>query len=411
MQEAEQALARFMPQVKELLGKNLSLERIEPLMAALGHPEKKLRIIHVAGTSGKTSTTYYISSLLIQAGLRVGTTVSPHVDSVTERSQVDLQPLDEATFCYELGLFLDLISSLTPQPTYYELLIAFVYWYFAKIQVDYAVIETGLGGLHDATNVATNPDKLCVITDIGLDHTHILGDTVPEIAGQKAGIIHPGNAALIYAQAPEVMAVFKRVCDEQHATLMLVEERHTVSDLPQFQRRNFHLAEAAYNQLASRDGLPKLTVGQLDAAAHVHIPGRMEYVKLAGKSIVMDGAHNPQKMQALVSSFQERYPGKKIAVLVSAKQNKDTAAMLATLRPICRKLIITSFAGLQDIGHQSEAVEVLADRARNVGFLEVAVIPNSHEAFAELMKGIDDLVLITGSIYLLSKIRSEERLA
>ncbi len=193
IQEAEAALLPYVPLVAELTGKDTTLDRIVPLMKLLGDPQDKLKIIHLAGTSGKTSTAYYMSALLQATGKKVGLTVSPHIDTIAERVQIDGLPLPETEFCRELGIFLDIVEFAEAPPSYFELLYAFALWVFERQQVDYAVVETGMGGLYDATNVASRPDKVCVITDIGFDHTHILGKTLPEIAAQKVGIVHDHN--------------------------------------------------------------------------------------------------------------------------------------------------------------------------------------------------------------------------
>jgi dihydrofolate synthase/folylpolyglutamate synthase len=249
--EAEKVLAQYIPLSRKVTGKDITLARMGPLMNLLGNPQHKLTIIHIAGTSGKTSTTYYISALLIASGKKVGTTISPYIDTITERFQINLSPLEESEFALYLSTFLDIIDKAQLKPTYFELLIAFAYWYFVQVGVDYAVIETGLGGLQDSTNIADNPNKICVITDIGYDHMEILGHTIQEIAKQKAGIIHPHNVALMYHQSDAVIGEFQDWCGNVGAELHFhnqeeLEERFiaptVLGGLPLFQRRNFLLA-------------------------------------------------------------------------------------------------------------------------------------------------------------------------
>ncbi|MCA9326649.1 hypothetical protein KC976_03555, partial [Candidatus Saccharibacteria bacterium] len=169
-----------------------TLDNMCALMDHIGSPQEKIRVVHVAGTSGKTSTSYYAAALLRAAGLQVGLSVSPHVDQINERLQINGQPLSEAEFCQVLTEFLNAIKDAPVKPSYFELLTAMAFWEYARRGVDAAVMEVGLGGLLDATNVISRRDKICLITDIGLDHTEILGDTLVEIAQQKAGIIQPG---------------------------------------------------------------------------------------------------------------------------------------------------------------------------------------------------------------------------
>lgn len=414
MKDVEAELAKYVPQVRELLGKDLTLARMQPLLACLGNPERKLKIIHIAGTSGKTSTAYYMAALLRAAGLQVGMTVSPHLDSVTERVQINLEPLPDNVFCQALGDFIDLIAEVEPRPTYFELLIAFVYWYFAKVGVDYAVIETGLGGTFDATNVAGNSDKICVITDIGLDHMRVLGNTLTEIAGQKAGIIHANNHVFMHQQSLALMQVFEQKAKEENAMLNVLSINQTISRevpvsafaaLPKYQQRNWSLAKNTYDYLAIRDSLPELSEQQLTQSMAVAVPGRMEIQDIGGKTVIMDGAHNEQKMQAFVSSFQALYPTKKADVLLALKEGKEYKSVLPLLLPITNRLVITSFKTAQDLPIVAINPQVLADAATGLGFTNVEIESDYEKAFQVLLGTPGEIAIITGSFYLLSSLR------
>jgi dihydrofolate synthase/folylpolyglutamate synthase len=164
--EASKLLAKFIPPDRPT---SYTLDRMEQLMDYLGNPQNRLSVIHIAGTSGKTSTSYYIAALLHATGKTVGLSVSPHIDTIAERAQIDLRPLEESDYCEQLGIFLELIEKSGIQPSYFEVLVAFMYWLFDRRGVDYAVVEVGLGGLLDGTNVVDRSDKVCVITDIGFD--------------------------------------------------------------------------------------------------------------------------------------------------------------------------------------------------------------------------------------------------
>ncbi len=412
--EAEQALAAYIPMVKAMTGRDITLERVQPLMAHLGNPQERLRIIHVAGTSGKTSTAYYLASLLQQAGKTAGLTVSPHIDTVAERIQVNLQPLAEEVFCRELGEFLDLIQNFEPEPSYFELLMALAYWYFAKIQVDYAVIETGFGGLHDASNIAQNPDKICVLTDIGYDHMHILGHTLEEIAAQKAGIMHAGNHAFTYRQADAVLSVFQKRADEVGATLEIVDEATErtnldstakLADLPLYQQHNWLLAHHVYDSLAQRDGLSSLTVEQLNKSLETVVPGRMDIQQVGAKTLIMDGAHNGQKMEAFVESFQAQFPDQKAVVALCLKEGKEFQAVLPALQPITDQLILTTFKTSQDLPSKPIDPAVLADEARKLGYERVLIEPDYANAYQMLVEQAAPLGIVTGSFYLVATFR------
>lgn len=411
LKQAEDALARYIPLAKEITGKDLTLERMAPLMNALDNPHRKLKIIHIAGTSGKTSTSYYTAALLHAAGKRVGLTVSPHVDSVAERIQLDMNPLDDSTFASVIDEVIKRITAAGVEPTYFELLVAAAYWYFAEAGVDYAVIETGLGGLQDATNIANNHDKICVITDIGMDHMHVLGHTVTEIARQKAGIIHPENLVLMYRQDDEITKVFQDRADEVGAELRLYDE-HTLAaatkppeDLPLYQARNWLLAVQVYEALHARGSLPEQSREALLQASEIVIPGRMEERAYDGTQIIMDGAHNEQKTEALVRSLMRKLPDERMPVLLSLKQGKEFAAVLPLLKPITSQLVITEFKGGQDLPAEAIDSSELAVAAKRFGFTDVLVVPEVSEAFDQITSQSPKRVLVTGSFYLLGQLR------
>jgi len=301
MRDAETALKPYLEVATIGMLEGLTVKRTEKLMAHLGNPEANLKVVHIAGTSGKTSTTYYIAALLAAAGQKVGHTVSPHVDSLTERVQINGQPISEPQFCAYMGDFLDLIQDIEDMPSWYELMIGFALWVFAQEKVDYAVLETGLGGLHDSTNVATRPDKVCVITDIALDHQQILGDTVAQIAAQKAGIIHPYNAVLMYMQSVAIMQVVRFKTSQTIEAELYVQDQTTLAriyggnfpiELAQYQQRNWLLAYATYRFIVNRDGIPLIDDELLTQTQVIVIPARMEVRQVGNAKVIMDGAHN-----------------------------------------------------------------------------------------------------------------------
>jgi dihydrofolate synthase/folylpolyglutamate synthase len=417
IQEAEAALHAYVPRMKRLTPKDTMLDRIQPLMDMLGNPQNELKIVHIAGTSGKTSTAYYMAALLEAAGQRVGLTVSPHVDSITERVQINGQPISEADFCSELGVFLEIVEKAEKKPSYFELLYAFTIWVLTRQKVDYAVIETGVGGLHDATNVATRADKVCVITDISLDHTHLLGNTLTAIATQKIGIVHDGNHVFMYQQDDEIMAVVRHWIGHHQAPLHIVDERGGQNpeagfgDMPQYQQRNWMLAYNVYEYLRLRDNLQYLTSQVLTKTRQIRIPGRMDIKQINGKTIIMDGAHNVQKMAAFIDSFRKLYPDTKPAILLALKTGKEYQEVVPLLAPFADRIIVTTFDTSQDLPVKSIDPEILVKALNDAGMTKAESINDHQAAFQALIALPDKVCVITGSFYLLSQIRNNKHLA
>ena len=417
LREAEAALAKYVPLSPHLRRKDTTMERIVPLMELLGNPQDRLRIIHIAGTSGKTSTSYYMAALLSATGQKVGLATSPHIDSITERIQLNGRPVSEVLFCSELDAFLELVDGARPQPSYFELLYAFTLWVLDRQQVFYAVVETGVGGLHDATNIATRADKVCVITDIGFDHTALLGKTLPAITSQKVGIVHEGNNLFMYRQAGEIMAVVEQWTERHqaplHVTTEAAERRSYGGDLDamtEYQQRNWLLARYVYNYLKKRDSLQSLTRQALQTTQGITIPARMDIKRIGGKTLVMDGAHNGQKMTAFVNSFRRLYPGVKPAILVGVKEDKDYDELVPLLTPLASRIITTTFRTTQDLPVISMAAEPLARAFRTGGAVAVEAIPDQRAALRALLDGPEEFCVITGSFYLLAQIRNNEHL-
>lgn len=401
--EAEKALEQFIGTTST--GRRYSLDRMRSLMKALDNPQNKLKIIHVAGTSGKTSTAYYCAALLHAAGHTVGLTVSPHIDKVSERAQINLAPLEDVVYCRELSEFLALVKKTGLTPTYFEVLVAFAFWQFHKQNVEYAVVEVGLGGLLDSTNVITRPDKVCVITDIGLDHVEILGNTLGEIAAQKAGIIHSGNTVFMYKQAPEILHAVEATCSAVGAKPIFLStikpaSQH-VARLPLFQQRNLSLALKATQYLLGKP----LTIPQINSAADVLIPARAEYIKYLNKTLIIDGSHNPQKLSALIETLGTITQPP--ILLVSFGENKEASLEenLKILHKISDAIIVTRFSLGEATPRKAVDPAILQRIAQKVGFTDITVEPDPVKALSFLMKRRELLGVVTGSFYLLNHIR------
>lgn len=404
LDQAMQTLLAYSPQ--DMKG-SYSLGRITQLLVLLDNPQEQFKSIHIAGTSGKTSTAYFIRGILQAKGQRTGLTVSPHVTAINERVQIDGAPLESQKFLSYLNEFFVIIEKIDLHPTYFELLIAFAYWVFAKEKVDYAVIETGLGGLLDATNTINRPDKVCVITDIGLDHTEILGNTTTKIAAQKAGIIQAKNHVIIQKQDDDVLDVIKAEAKQKKASVKLIDFTLTPSVLPEFQRRNFSLALAAFEYIKKRDYLDDLMPSELDKVAHETPPGRWEIYRWNDKTIILDGAHNPQKMEMLYQTYRLQHdePAAVLANIVEAPSDKIFST-LAILQPITSHLIIPSFYAGQDLkSRKSVASSEIASIAQKAGFKSTEQQSEIEKAIQSLLNRPEKVLVVTGSLYLVSLVR------
>jgi len=406
--EAEKALEPFLP---ARLGRPAyTTEYIARFLEHIGNPQDKSRAIHIAGTSGKTSTAYYAAALLTAAGKRVGLLTSPHIERINERVQIDMVPLEEAVFCKRLAEFLKLVEKSGIVLSHAELLYSFAFWGFAKQEVDFIVVEVGMGGRLDATNVMHRPDKVCVITDIGLDHVTTLGPGIKEVAAHKAGIIQAHNAVFCYRQSEEVLSVLRQAAADKRAALHILDDKQgggnqysdeaTTVHLPLFQKRNFRLALKAVEALGIH-----FDSTQIKKASETYIPGRMEQFSYHGKNIILDGAHNVQKLQMLRKSLTIAEVARPIAALAAFTdtRSRDIQSMLAELWPIISHLIITT---LPDSGGRSgRSPEEIAKACQALGIKSYTVIDDTKDSVQALLGRPEPTLLITGSIYLLRSIR------
>lgn len=408
--QAKEALKPYWPAHFEM--HRHSLDHIREFMTYLGNPQDKLKAIHVAGTSGKTSTAYYAAALLQAAGKKVGLTISPHVEELNDRVQIDLTPLPEKEFCTSLGEYLDIVEDSGIKLTYFEVLYTFAFWVFVKKNLDYVVVEVGVGGLLDSTNVINREDKICVITDIGLDHLNILGHTLSEIAAHKAGIIQLGNSVFCYRQNHVVMEEILKVAKQKQADLHILDEEVEATQfdfLPRFQQRNLGLAKAAVDWTLERNHLPGLSNQAVKEAAHISIPGRMETVKHGSKTIIIDAAHNSQKIMALRESLHDLYKGQESAALVSLLAGRDYRLEDAAkeMAKLADHLIVTSFSGPEDGPHHSVEPGALAAACRRFGAQNVIVVDDPVAGLQALLNRPEPLLVVAGSFYLLNHVRPQ----
>lgn len=387
-----------------------NLSRMEPLMSHLGNPQNQIKAVHIAGTSGKTSTAYYVAEMLRLSGSKVGLTVSPHIDQVNERIQINTVPLEESRYCAYFNDFMGIVQSADLQPTYFELLVAFAFWVFVRESVDYAVVEVGAGGLLDSTNVMQRPDKVCIITDIGMDHTQLLGRTIPAITAHKAGIIRPHNVVFMYDQGDEVMEVVREAASSQQAELhevWTVANKELPKQLALFQRRNWYLALQAVQYVLGRDGRRPLRDESLAKSVELRVPGRMELFHIDGRPLILDGAHNAQKAQALVKSLRHRFPKSTFTLLFAMLQNQNARldGVLAALQDLEPAIIITSFKSDTTGLRASISPLKISERCKDMSYTRVETQRDVSEAWKRLCQDAADVKVVVGSFHLLQHVR------
>lgn len=378
------------------------LRRMEEFMEGVGRPHEKVKVIHVSGTSGKTSTAYYAAGFLRTAGMRVGLTVSPHVVDVRERAMVDGEVLGYGEYVKLMREFLGVVKEAKVEGSHFEFFMGFFYWIGAKLELDYLVVEAGIGGTWDCTNVARVEGKVCLVADIGFDHMEILGETIEEITEQEAGTMCAGSEIFMHRQSDEVMGAVRRGAEKVGAKLSVAEDRRFVG-LPGFQSRNASLALTGVEFILKRDGVGELSGERVAEVLEIQIPARVEEFEYKGKVVVLDGAHNPQKLGVLAEYMKEKFNGKRVGMVFALKNKKNLKENIEAARGICGGVILTSW---RDKGVNGLVKESVEEMARRVGFEEVLVVKGAMKAVDLMVERTEvDIVVVTGSFYLVSEVR------
>ncbi len=409
--DAEVFLNSFIPTEKKYrFPGEVGLARTKYLLEQAGNPQEKIKVIHIAGTSGKGSTASLISHVLTGQGFNVGLSMSPHLIDLRERFQINNAFVAFNDVVEMVNILQEPIKetaeSIHGKLTYFEIMTSLTYLLFQKKRVDYAVIETGLGGTYDATNVVSNASKIAVITKIGLDHMEILGNTLTEIAAQKAGIIQRSNKVFLIEQRESVKKIIAKKVYDQNASLEIIKKSNNfkTSLLGDFQRENSSLALAVVRYVSKRDNW-LLDKSKLGASLNtIQIPGRMQKITYKNKEIILDGAHNPQKMSALISSLNKIYPEQKLDFLVALKKGKDYRNTLKYILPKADSITFTAFMlNKQGFPIQAENPERLHELAQKMGY-DSSVIKDPAVALTHALMETKHPLIITGSFYLLSEI-------
>jgi dihydrofolate synthase/folylpolyglutamate synthase len=391
----------------ELFGMRFGLDRMRRLMTALGSPERAFESIHVVGTNGKSSTVRMTEELLRRHGVRAGSYTSPHLVSFAERISIDGRPVSAATFAAAVqraGRAADMVNRTLPDGdlvTQFELLTAAAFSELAVGRAEAVAVEAGLGGRWDATSVI--PSRVQVLTSVGLDHMRWLGPTLTDIAREKLAVVRDGATLVVGGLPPEAEAEARQAAEAHGARLVAAPAEVPGVSLAApgaFQRRNFALAvEATRAFLGEVD--PRAVA---EAAAAVRIPGRCEVVDREPLTIV-DGAHNPAGIRALVDSLPELFregPATGVVAVVSILEDKDAAGMLRELLPCCAAVVLTSNANpraLPPATLESLARQVAGDAPPP---MELVADPGAAVARARELAGPGGAVLATGSIYLVA---------
>ncbi len=385
----------------ELFGMHFGLERMRRLMTALGNPQLRFGSIHVVGTNGKTSTVRMIAAILERHGVRTGAYLSPHLVHFCERIMVgdaDISPGAFASAVQRAARAAELVDSAArgeDRVTQFEALTAAAYSELAAREVEVAVVEAGLGGRYDATNVI--PSKVQVLTSVGLEHTRWLGPTVADIAREKLAVVQPGGILVLGSQLdPDADAEARAVAERAGARIVgaPADPGVPVGPLGAFQRRNFALARAAAEAYLGELDRAAVTM----AAAEVQVPGRLQIVGREPLTL-LDGAHNPAGMAALAESLPEIAGERRIVAVVSILDDKDAAAMLATLLPSCDALIVTSSQNPRALPPPT-----LESLTRQIGGPPAEVVRDPRAALerGRTVAGTEGVVVATGSIYLVA---------
>ena len=411
-----------------------NLDRVADLMAAIGNPHHAFRSVHVAGTKGKGSTSTMVQAILTAAGARTGLYTSPHLLRVEERMTVDGHLMSEQDF-------VRVVSALVPHtraartetphlsPTYFELVTAAAFRHFAECRVDFGVVEVGLGGRLDATNVIV--PEMSVITRVDFDHVDRLGDTLGKIALEKAGIIKPGVPVVCAAQEPEALGAITAVAKQRNAPVTFIGRDYRVLSVQTqadgrgaVTRFNLVTPNTVYHQLALRllgahqaqnaaaavaavEGLNRrcsLNIGEdaiREGLMSATLPARLELFNGA-PGILLDGAHNAVSIRGLCHVLDNVFAGKRVVMVLGFSHDKDYRTMLRDLMPRSARVILT-----QSDSPRAADADSLADEARRIGGTDIAVCATPHEALVRARQAArpEDLICIAGSFFLAANVR------
>ena len=396
------------------------LSRTQELLSRMGNPEKKLKFIHIAGTNGKGSTAAMTASILRKAGYRTGLYTSPYIYRFHERMQVDGEQITDEELVAVTEFVKPHAQAMEQCPTEFELVSCIAFEYFARKNCDIVVLEVGMGGALDSTNVIETPE-VAVITNIGLDHTDYLGDTVEKIAETKAGIFKEGGTAVVYRGTPGVEAVYERICAERNVRLIKADFESLSLKQSSLegqvfdcgQRRELLLPLLGDHQLHNAsvvlsivDALSQkgwhISEEQLrQGLAEVSWPGRFDIV---GREplFIIDGGHNPQCIDALEKNIRDYLKGRSVVALTGVLADKDYGEMYRPVMPLIEEFVCVTPPNPRKLEARELARHL---QAAGAAATACATIPQGV-ALAREKAGKDGVVLCFGSLYTIGDIKS-----
>ncbi len=398
-------------------GSKLGLTRTIELCRMLGNPQKKLKFIHVAGTNGKGSTCAMLSRILHAQGYRIGLFVSPYVDRFNERIQLNDEPISDEDLAALVSEVAPIVDSMQIPVTEFEIVAAIAFLYYARQNCDYVVLEVGLGGELDATNVIDTP-LLAIITAIDYDHMHILGNTIGEIAQAKAGIIKDNGTVLFYGEHQDALPVIQDACERHHAKLNICDRSTIVPESydlhgQSFSYRNYcHLKLGLLGQYQMNNAATVIDAVELLRQTGVAIsdeaireglmqtkwPARFELLRETPPFFV-DGGHNPHGVRGTVETYRRLFGNEKATVVMGMMRDKDVGKSISLLLPIAK----TFYTAAPD-NPRSMPAEELAQEIRALG--------GKAEAFDSVREAIlsakqsEGIVLAVGSLYMAGEVHA-----
>ena len=395
------------------------LGRTQALLEKMGNPEKKLKFVHIAGTNGKGSTAAMTASILRKAGYRTGLYTSPYIYRFHERMQVDGMEITDEELTAVTEYVKPLAQSLKETPTEFELVCCIAFEYFVRKGCDIVVLEVGMGGAFDATNVIETPE-VAVITNIGLDHTEVLGDTLEKIAETKSGIFKDNGHAVVYRGTPSVEAVFERVCAERNTALVKADfaslklKKHSLDGqifdcgdrkdlvLPLLGDHQLHNASVVLSVVDTLKQIGwKISEQNIrDGLRDVQWPGRFDIVSRSPLFII-DGGHNPQCIEALVKNIEDYLKDRKVIALTGVLADKDYADMYVPVMPYVDRFVCITPPNPRKL-ESAELAKYLRTKGANA--VGSDSIMDGVKTALELA-GSDGVVLCFGSLYSIGSIR------